>query len=60
MKKKNKKKDENKLSFKMVVKDCTYAMKTVIGTSPIAFLLRFLLEIINTVSTFIVGTYVVR
>ena len=60
MKKKNKKKDENKLSFKMVVKDCAYAMKTVIGTSPIAFLLRFLLEIINTVSTFIVGTYVVR
>ncbi len=60
MKKKNKKKDENKLSFKMVVKDCTYAMKMVVGTSPIAFLLRFLLEIINTVSTFIVGTYVVR
>ena len=60
MKKKNKKKDENKLSFKMVVKDCTYAMKMVVGTAPIAFLLRFLLEIINTVSTFIVGTYVVR
>ena len=60
MKKKNKKKDENKLSFKMIVKDCTYAMKMVVGTAPIAFLLRFLLEIINTVSTFIVGTYVVR
>ncbi len=60
MKKKNKKKDNNKLSFKTVVKDCTYAMKTVVGTAPIAFLLRFLLEIINTVSSFIVGTYVVR
>ena len=49
MKKKNKKKDENKLSFKIVVKDCAYAMKTVIGTSPIAFLFRFLLFLFSLV-----------
>ena len=58
--KKKKKKKENKLSFKMVIKDCAYAIKMVVGTAPIAFILRFLLEIINTVSSFIVGTYVVR
>ena len=58
--KKDKKKKENKLSFKMVIKDCAYAIKMVVGTAPIAFILRFLLEIINTVSSFIVGTYVVR
>ena len=58
--KKDKKKKENKLSFKMVMKDCAYAIKMVVGTAPIAFILRFLLEIINTVSSFIVGTYVVR
>lgn len=58
--KKIKKKKENKLSFKMVIKDCAYAIKMVVGTAPIAFILRFLLEIINTVSSFIVGTYVVR
>ncbi|MBR2024584.1 MAG: hypothetical protein IKA02_02105, partial [Clostridia bacterium] len=60
MKKKNKKSKEKKMSFKMVFSDCTYAIKMVVGTAPIAFFLRFLLEIINTVSTFIVGTYVVR
>ena len=60
MKKGKKKKDASKLSFKMVIKDCAYAIKTVITTSPVAFLLRFVLEIINTVSGFFVGTYAVR
>ena len=60
MKKDNKKNDQKKLSLKMVFKDCAYAIKMVVSTSPIAFLLRFLLELVNTVSGFLVGTYVVR
>ncbi|MBO5313370.1 MAG: ABC transporter ATP-binding protein [Clostridia bacterium] len=60
MKKSSKEKDKKKLSFKMVFKDCAYAIKMVATTSPIAFLLRFLLEVVNTASSFIVGTYVVR
>ncbi len=60
MKKDNKKNDKKKLSFKMVVKDCAYALKMVITTAPLPFLLRFVLELVNTVTSFIVGTYVVR
>lgn len=60
MKKNSKKNDKKKLSFKMVVKDCAYAIKMVVATSPIAFLLRFVLEVVNTISGFVVGTYVVR
>ncbi|MBO5375076.1 MAG: ABC transporter ATP-binding protein [Clostridia bacterium] len=60
--KKDKKKKDNKrrLSFKMVVKDCAYALKMIVTTSPFAFLLRFFLELFNTLASFIVGTYVVR
>ena len=36
MKKIKKKKDPNKLSFKTVIKDCAYAIKMVVSTSPIA------------------------
>lgn len=58
--KKDKKKKDKKLSFKIVAKDCAYALKMVITTAPVSFLLRFVLELVNTVSSFIVGTYVVR
>ena len=60
MKKDNKKNDQKKLSLKMVFKDCAYAIKMVVSTSPMAFLLRFLLELVNTASGFLVGTYAVR
>lgn len=58
--KKDKKDKKKKLSFKMVVKDCAYAIRLVVTTSPITLLLRILLELINTFSSFIVGTFVVR
>ena len=60
MKKEKKKDGKKRLSFKIVAKDCAYAIRMIVSTSPIAFLLRFLLELINTVVSFIVGTYVIR
>lgn len=58
--KKEKKNKENKLSFKMVVKDCAYAIKMIVGASPWAFIIRIIQQIMSTVLSFIVGTYALK
>ena len=60
MKKEKKNKKEKKLPFKAIVKDCTYALRLIIGTSPWVFIMRLLSQLMNTVMGFMVGTYALR
>ena len=64
LKKKNKKeekqKKEKRLSFKDVVRASAYAMRMIVGTAPIVFIMRLLSQIMYTVIGFIVGTYSLR
>lgn len=60
MKKEKKSKKEKKLPFKAIVKDCTYALRLIIGTSPWVFIMRLLSQLMNTVMGFMVGTYALR
>ncbi len=59
-KKKEKKNKEKRLSFKVVFKDSAYAIKMVVGASPILFFMRIIEQVIGSVAGFISGTYVLK
>ena len=59
-KKKEKKNKEKRLSFKMVFKDSAYAIKMVVGASPLLFVMRIIEQVISSVIGFISGTYVLK
>ena len=52
-KKKEKKNKEKRLSFKMVFKDSAYAIKMVVGASPLLFVMRIIEQVISSVIGFI-------
>ncbi len=59
---KNKKKKDKgkKLSFKTVCKDSMYALRLIVSASPAVFILRLVVQVLETVLGFVVGTYSLR
>ena len=57
---KKKKEKGNKLSFKAVFKDTVYAMKLIVSSAPAVFVLRMIIQFLETVLGFVVGTYSLR
>ncbi len=59
-KNKRKKDKGKKLSFKAVCKDSIYALRLIVGASPAVFILRLVVQVLETVLGFVVGTYSLR